>query len=116
MARRSVITPEDPRALASFLVCAPAARELAVIARVLGQRWAIESGFAASKGEVGLDHDEARSWQSWYRHITLALLAHAFLAVVRAQTRATDTLLLPLCTAVPDSLRAFKRQRGLVRP
>lgn len=65
MARRSVITPEDPRALAYFLVCAPAATELAVIVRVLGQRWASESGCAESKGEVGLDHYEVRSWHGW---------------------------------------------------
>ncbi len=116
VARRSLITPEDPRAVAYFLVCAPAATELAVIARVLGQRWAIESGFAESKGEVGLDHYEVRSWQGWYRHITLALLAHAFLAVVRAQTHATDPPFLSPCAAVPDSLRTFKRQRGLLCP
>jgi len=57
-----------------------------------------------------------RSWQGWYRHITLALRAHAFLAVVRAQTRATDPLFLPPCTAVTESLRTFKLQRGLVCP
>ena len=44
----------------------------------------IEVGFEAAKGEVGLDEYEVRSWHGWYRHITLALLAHAFLAVLRS--------------------------------
>ena len=45
-------------------------------------------GLQQAKGEVGLDHYEVRKWPGWYRHITLALLAHAFLVV----TRATATL------------------------
>jgi hypothetical protein len=47
----------------------------------------IEEGFQQAKGEVGLDHHEVRRWPGWYRHITLALLAHAFLVVTR--TKAT---------------------------
>ena len=50
-------------------------------------RWAIEDGFQQAKNEVGLDHYEVRRWPGWYRHITLALLAHAFLVVTR--TKAT---------------------------
>lgn len=49
---------------------------------VCQERWAVEECFA--KGEVGLDHYEVRKWDSWHRHITLCLLAHAFLAVVRS--------------------------------
>ena len=49
-----------------------------------GTRWAIEDGFQQAKNEVGLDHYEVRRWPGWHRHITLALLAHAFLIVVRA--------------------------------
>jgi SRSO17 transposase len=51
---------------------------------VAGTWWAVEEGFEQVKGEVGLDHYEFRRWPGWYRHITLALLAHAFLAVTRA--------------------------------
>ena len=43
------------------------------------------AGSRQAKGEVGLDHDEVRRWPGWYRHITLALLAHAFLVVTRAK-------------------------------
>ena len=51
-------------------------------------RWAIEEGFEEAKGVVGLDQYEARKWTAWYRHITLALLAHAYLAVLRVQAQA----------------------------
>jgi SRSO17 transposase len=43
----------------------------------------VEECFAGAKGEVGLDHYEVRRWDPWHRHITLCLLAHAFLAVTR---------------------------------
>jgi hypothetical protein len=49
-----------------------------------GARWVVEEGFAQGKGQVGLDHYEVRRYSAWYRHVTLALLAHAFLAVTRA--------------------------------
>jgi SRSO17 transposase len=115
VARRSLVNPDDPRATAYFLVFAPADTPLAEIVGVLGQRWTIESGFEDSKGEVGLAHYEVRSWQGWHRHITLALLAHAFLTVLRAQTHAQDT---PFLSAAVQrgSLRAFKQQRGLCSP
>jgi SRSO17 transposase len=47
--------------------------------------WRIEESFQTAKGEVGLDHYEVRKWPGWYRHITLALLAHAFLGVTRTR-------------------------------
>jgi hypothetical protein len=57
---------------------------------VAGTRWAVEECFETAKGEVGLDQYEVRSWPGWYRHITLTLLAHAYLTVVRAQTQAPE--------------------------
>ena len=48
-----------------------------------GIRWAIEECIEEAKGQVGLDQYEVRRWDGWYRHITLALLAHAYLAVIR---------------------------------
>ena len=52
---------------------------------VAGKRWAVEECFETAKGECGLDEYEVRSWTGWHRHVTLALLAHAYLTVVRAQ-------------------------------
>ena len=55
--------------------------------RVCQERWAVEERFAEAKGEVGLDHYEVRRWDAWHRHITLCLLAYAFLVVVRLAAR-----------------------------
>jgi SRSO17 transposase len=83
--RRSL---RDPSELAFYTCFGPAGTSLARLVAVAGCRWSIEVGFQTAKGEVGLDHYEVRRWPGWHRHITLALLAHAFLAVVRAD--ATD--------------------------
>jgi SRSO17 transposase len=72
----------------AFYACfGPAETSLLGLVRVAGTRWAVEEGFQQAKNEVGLDHYEVRRWPGWYRHITLALLAHAFLVVTR--TKAT---------------------------
>lgn len=80
LVRRRLTDPED----VAFYVCfAPAGTPLAELARVAGTRWAIETCIEEAKGEVGLDQYEVRKWNSWYRHMTLALFAHALLAVIR---------------------------------
>jgi SRSO17 transposase len=78
--RRSL---KEPDKLAFYLTLAPAATSLEALVRVAGTRWAVEACFEAAKGEVGLDQYEVRAWIGWHRHITLAMLAHAYLAVVR---------------------------------
>jgi SRSO17 transposase len=70
--------------LAFYACYGPAETSLLGLVRVAGTRWAVEEGFQQAKTEVGLDHYEVRRWPGWYRHITLALLAHAFLVVTRA--------------------------------
>ena len=117
VARRGLAAPDDPRSVAYFLVFAPAETSLATLARVIGERWGIECAFEESKGVVGLDHYEVRSWHGWHRHVTLAMWAHAFLAVTRAGT------LPPPLAPLPDeghkggpkssSLAGFKQRRGL---
>jgi SRSO17 transposase len=67
----------------SGLTHAPTGTSLAELVRIAGLRWPIESLFEQAKGEVGLDHYEVRSWIGWHRHITLAMFALAYLAVVR---------------------------------
>jgi SRSO17 transposase len=76
--------------LAFYACYGPAATPLVGLVRVAGTRWAVEEGFEQAKGEVGLDHYEVRKWPGWYRHITLALLAHAFLAGTRAQATSPE--------------------------
>jgi SRSO17 transposase len=72
-----------PEAFTFYLTLAPEGTGLSDLVRVAGMRWTIEASFEAAKGEVGLDHYEVRSWTGWHRHITLAMLAHAYLAVLR---------------------------------
>jgi len=80
LARRS---PSDPSELAYYRVFAPTETPLAEVVRAAGSRWAIEEGFEQAKSEVGLDQYEVRRWEAWQRHITFALLAHAYLEVTR---------------------------------
>jgi SRSO17 transposase len=83
--RRSL---DDPTEVAYYVVFAPrTTTTLEIVVRVAGMRWAIESGFEMAKSACGLDEYEVRKWAAWYRHITFALLAHAFLTVMRAQER-----------------------------
>lgn len=70
--------------LAYYVCYGPCGTALEELVRVAGMRWTIEECFEAAKGEVGLDHYEVRSWHGWYRHITLAMLAHAYLANLSA--------------------------------
>ena len=81
--RRSIA---DPHELAFYLCAGPAGTRISTLVRVAGVRWAIEECFQQAKTETGLDHYQVRRYQAWYRHITLAMLAHAYLAV----TAATD--------------------------
>jgi SRSO17 transposase len=81
LARRSVGDPED---LAYYRAYGPEGTPLEELARVAGSRWSIEECFERAKGEVGLDQYEVRRWEAWHRHVTLCLLAHAFLEVTRA--------------------------------
>jgi SRSO17 transposase len=72
------------------VIFAPQDTTLEEVVRVAGTRWTIPQLFEAAKGEVGLDHDEVRSWTGWYRHSTLALWALALLTVLRAGAIAVE--------------------------
>jgi SRSO17 transposase len=82
LARRS---PSDPNDLAYYLALAPTEVSLQDLARVAATRSVAEQCFKEAKRETGLDQYEVRHWPSWYRHITLSMLAHAWLAAVRSQ-------------------------------
>jgi SRSO17 transposase len=85
LVRRKISNPTE---LAYYVVFGPAETSLETLAQVAGQRWKIEECFEAAKQEVGLDEYEVRSWHGWYRHITLSMLALAFLAVMRVKITA----------------------------
>jgi SRSO17 transposase len=83
---------KDPKDLAYYVVFGPARTTLATLARVAGRRWAVEECFEVAKQEVGLADYEIRSWHGWYRHVTLAMLALAFLAAMRVKLNAVTSL------------------------
>jgi SRSO17 transposase len=81
LVRRSIAEPDK---LTYYLTFAPEDTPVSTLVSVAGTRWTIESCFEAAKSEVGLDQYEVRTWTAWHRHVTLAMLALAFLTVVRA--------------------------------
>jgi SRSO17 transposase len=87
LVRRQIeVAPGKARKELAFYRCAgPAATPLRELIRVAGARWAIEECFQTAKNEAGLDHYQVRDWRAWYAHITLAMLAAAYLAATRAQ-------------------------------
>ena len=82
LVRRS-IQPNDKGVLelAFFRCWSPRPVTLQELVAVAGARWGVEDCFAEAKNEVGLDHYQVRKYRAWYRHVTLSMLAHAFLAV-----------------------------------
>jgi SRSO17 transposase len=121
--RRSLTSGAHRAKMAYVLVFARTGTTLSDMVQAIGSRWTVEQCLEEAKGQVGLDEYEVRSWQGWYRHITLCLLAHAFLTVLRAHSQAE----LPLSDAHEEkkqehssqphspsrTLDAFKRTRGL---
>jgi len=112
LVRRSI---EDPEEISAYTVFCAEGTPLEALAKVAGSRWRVEIGFEEAKGEVGLAHYEVRSWDGWYRHITLSLFAHAFLASIRAEGVDIESSQKggPKPKGGADSLLAFKRKRGL---
>jgi SRSO17 transposase len=69
--------------MAYFSTWCPAGTAIETLVAVEGQRWAVEDGFEVAKTELGLDHNETRSWHGWHRHVSLGMLALAMLATIR---------------------------------
>jgi SRSO17 transposase len=78
LVRRSISKPTE---LAYYIVHTPTPVPLAELVRVAGSRWAVEETFQFTKNETGLDHYQVRKYHAWYRHITLSMLAAAFLTI-----------------------------------
>jgi SRSO17 transposase len=82
LARRSI---SDPAEIAYYACYGSRRCSTADLAWVAGSRWHIEECFQQAKGEAGLDHYQVRSWRAWYAHITLSMLALAWLSASRAE-------------------------------
>jgi SRSO17 transposase len=111
LVRRSI---SDPREVTGYIAFARAHTTLTELVRVAGMRWTVEESIECAKGEVGLDHYEVRSLRGWYRHITLALWAQAFLSVIREEEGAAVVPKKGLEKRPgTSSLAAFKAHRNL---
>jgi SRSO17 transposase len=109
--RRSI---SDPSEVTGYIVFARAHTTLSDLVRVAGTRWTVEESIECAKGEVGLDHYEVRSWKGWYRHMTLAMWASAFLSVIREESGAEVAPKKGRQNPMaPSSLASFKASRGL---
>jgi SRSO17 transposase len=75
--------------LAFFTTWCPAGTGIQTLVTVEGHRWAIEDSFETTKNELGLDHNETRSWHGWHRHVSLVMLAFAMMAAIRHRANAS---------------------------
>jgi SRSO17 transposase len=111
LVRRSI---SDPSEVTGYIVFAKAHTTLRELVRVAGMRWTVEESIECAKGEVGLDQYEVRSFSGWYRHVTLAMWASAFLSVIREETGAEVAPKKGRRNQdEPSSLAKFKASRGL---
>jgi len=110
LVRRNIAEPTKQTA---YLVFALEEATLSEMIRVAGMRWTVEESIQTAKGEVGLDQYEVRSWTGWYRHITLAMWAQAFLSVIRVERGTGAVLKKGRSNQTLSSLERFKAQRGL---
>jgi SRSO17 transposase len=85
LARRALSNAPE---IAYYLASAPPHAALQTLAQVAASRYTVEQCIEEAKGETGLDEYEVRYWHSWYRHITLSMMAHAWLAFVGAKSQA----------------------------
>jgi SRSO17 transposase len=76
--------------LAFFSTWCPKDTPMKKLVSVEGHRWAIEDSFETAKNELGLDHNETRSWHGWHRHVSLVMLAFAMMAVIRQRANITS--------------------------
>lgn len=112
LVRRSL---KDATDVAYYWVHAPAHTSLQQMVTTAGSRWPVEECFESAKGEVGLDEYEVRTYTGWYRHMTLCLVAHAFLAAARVISHSQEPPLRPKVLALPrprESMLRFRRHQG----
>jgi SRSO17 transposase len=107
LVRRSLLDGER----AYFTSWCPAGTGIETLVRVEGRRWAIEDAFETAKNELGLDHNETRSWHGWHRHVSLVTLAFAMLAVIRHRANASTPPKIPIRLAREHRTSSAGRSR-----
>jgi len=103
---------------AFFTTWCPAGTGIETLVRIEGQRWAIEDSFETAKNELGLDHNEIRSWHGWHRHVSLVMLAFAMMATIRhhANQPAPQKTLRRLSRRLQPSSAGRPRKSAVSRP
>ena len=92
LVRRAITESDGDGDLAYFTTWCPAGTKLETLVAVEGRRWAIEDSFETAKNELGLDHNETRSWHGWHRHVSLVMLAFVMMAAIRHRANAPSHL------------------------
>ena len=110
LVRRSITDSTD---LQAYICFCPEDTSFERLINIAGTRWQIEQNFEELKGEVGLDNYEVRSYDGWYKHITLACLAHALLVVIKASIQNDSAFHAAMEINKQDSLEGFKKGRNL---
>lgn len=112
LVRRSCTNHEDQ---ATYIACCDESQTLQDMAVAAGSRWSIEECFEMAKGETGLDHYEVRTFEGWYRHVTLSMMALSFLVHLKLKLKDFSVSLEVTCPkkdqGVP-SLKSFLKSRG----
>jgi SRSO17 transposase len=112
---------DDPSEIKYFFSNAPLSTPLEEFVRISGMRWPIETIFEESKGEIGMDHYEMRSWIGWHHHMLLVSLAHHFLVRLRIQFQDQSPALtiyqvrLLLCSVLPSFISNIQAALERVR-
>ena len=91
--------------LAFFSTWCAAGTSIKTLVTIEGHRWAIEDSFETAKNELGLDHNETRSWHGWHRHVSLVMLAFAMMAAIRRRANNTPPPKTNRWTTTPMAAR-----------
>jgi len=97
---------------AYFTTWCPVGTTIETLVAVEGRRWAIEDAFETAKTELGLDHNETRSWHGWHRHVSLVMLAFAMLAAIRHRANASPPKTLINLTRTRRTSSAGRSRRS----
>ncbi|MFJ7497994.1 hypothetical protein ACIQZB_44360 [Streptomyces sp. NPDC097727] len=97
----------DPIEIAYYVCCGPVTSRLKDLVRTAGARWQVEECFQMAKGECGLVHYQVRLYRAWYRHITRAMVARAYLTAICAVEAAKGAAETMSKASYPSASRRF---------
>ena len=102
--------------VAYFTTWCPVGTSIEALVGIEGHRWAIEDAFETAKNELGLDHNETRSWHGWHRHVSLVMLAFAVLATTRHRANGAVEQTAPRVSRAGARSSAGRSKRSAASP